>query len=408
MYEFFDQIFVNAHRWILGHFAESPAGVQHLISILVKVAPIMAIFPGIFALTTWAERKILGRIQNRMGPNRTGPVGLFQPVADGLKTLTKEDIVPAKADKFIHTLAPVIAVVPSFIILSVLPMGRNMTAVDLSIGVFFFFAAGAISEVAIFLAGWASRNKYSLLGAMRAIAQMVSYEIPFVLSAISVIMIVGTMSTTQIVESQVLNLAVEDPETGGERMLQFFYGVLNTIGGWHIFQPWGFFGFLIFFISGLAELNRSPFDIPEAESEIIAGHHTEYSGFKFALFALSEYIAMIAVCGLAATLFLGGYNGPNILPSWAWFFLKVFSLMFLMIWVRGTLPRLRVDQLMGFGWKFLIPMSLVNVFAAGIWFHSQPRVLGWFLSAAILIGAYYFLSQGTLGRQIQKRKYRYA
>lgn len=415
-YENLDQIFINLGESVVQLFAGSPSWVITLVWTILKIIPIMAIFPGIFALTTWAERKLLGRIQNRLGPNRTGPVGLFQPVADGLKTLTKEDIVPEKADKFVHTLAPIIAVVPAFIVLSVLPMGRNMAPADLGIGLFFFFATGAIAEVAIFLAGWASHNKYSLIGGMRAIAQMISYEIPFVLSALTVVMVVGTLNLTQIVEAQTLHYAVEDPVTPLEWTQQYGLHIFNTIGGWFVFQPWGFFGFLIFFVAALAELNRSPFDIPEAESEIIAGHHTEYSGFKFALFALGEYISMIAVCGLCTTLFLGGWNGPKPIPSWAWFFIKVFSLMILMIWVRGTMPRLRVDQLMGFAWKFMLPLALVNVFAAGIWFylvkmpesHIMGSFLGWGVTAVILPIAYQLISKAVVGKTQQRRKYRYA
>jgi NADH-quinone oxidoreductase subunit H len=408
VYDYLDQIFILIGDRILQLFEGSPSWLITLVWTILKVLPIIAIFPGIFAMTTWAERKLLGRIQNRLGPNRTGPVGLFQPVADGLKTLTKEDIVPEKADKFVHTIAPILAVVPAFIVIAVLPMGRNMTPADLGIGVFFFFATGAISEVAIFLAGWASHNKYSLIGGMRAIAQMISYEIPFVLSAITVIMIVGTLSTTKIVEAQMLHYGIEDPTSAWDKTQQIGYHFFNNIAGWHVFQPWGFFGFIIFFISALAELNRSPFDIPEAESEIIAGHHTEYSGFKFALFALAEYISMIAVCGLCTTLFLGGWLGPKPIPSWGWFFLKVFSLMLLMIWVRGTMPRLRVDQLMGFAWKFLLPMALVNVFAAGLWFYIQPRFLGWIVTAIILPIAYHLLSKAVIGKNIKKRTYRYA
>jgi NADH-quinone oxidoreductase subunit H len=407
MYEFFDQIFVNIADLVLGLAAGAPPWVTTLLSILIKVVPIIAIFPFIFAMTTWVERKLLARIQNRIGPNRTGPVGLLQPVADGIKTLTKEDIVPERADKLVHMLAPVLTVIPAFVVLSVLPMGRNMIAADINIGVFFFFAAGAISEVAIFMAGWASHNKYSLLGGMRAIAQMVSYEIPFVMSALTVVMVVGSLSTTQIVDRQILHYTVENPE-GFVFFQQLAYHFINTIGGWFIFQPWGFFGFLIYFIAALAELNRSPFDIPEAESEIIAGHHTEYSGFKFALFALAEYISMMAVCGLGATLFLGGWSGPKILPSWAWFFLKMFSLMFIMIWIRGTFPRLRVDQLMHFAWKFMLPLALINILAAGIWFHIPSRIIGWCVSAAIMGTAYHFLSKAVVGKGIQKRTYRFA
>ncbi len=418
MYEFIDQIFLKMGAlifWIvdalfkfLGHTNGMPEWLKPILSILLTVISIAVVFPLIFALTTWAERKLLGRIQNRIGPNRVGPVGLLQPIADGIKTLTKEDIVPARADKFVHTLAPILTVIPAFLVIAVLPMGRNMIPADLNIGVLFFFASGSVSEVAIFLAGWGSHNKYSLLGGMRAIAQMVSYEIPFVLSSLTVVMIVGSLSTTQMVQAQTLHYFVEDPEGFWGLIQRAGYHLLNNVGGWFIFQPWGFFGFIIYFIAGLAELNRSPFDIPEAESEIIAGHHTEYSGFKFALFAMAEYVGMIAVCGLGVTLFLGGWNGPKPIPSWGWFFLKTFALMFIMIWIRGTFPRVRVDQLMGFAWKFLLPLCLINILAAGIWQRIPSRWLGWMVTAFLLGISYHYLSKLVVGKEIQTRTYRYA
>lgn len=410
MYQFFDEIFLKLADLVfqVTEWVGIPPCCKPLISILLRVVPILIVFPLIFALTTWAERKLLGRFQNRMGPNRVGPVGLFQPVADGLKTLTKEDIVPARADKLIHILAPVLVVIAAFLVIAVLPMGKGMTPADLGIGVFFFFAAGSITEVAVFLAGWASRNKYSLLGGMRAIAQMISYEISFILSAVAVIMVVGSLSTTRIVEAQAFHYVVEDPEGFMGLLQRVIIHLFNSVGGWFIFQPWGFFGFLIFFVASLAELNRAPFDLPEAESEIIAGHHTEYSGFKFALFALGEYIGMVAVNGLAATLFLGGWNGPKPIPSWAWFFLKVFALMFLMIWVRATFPRVRVDQLMGLAWKFLLPLALINILAAGVWYHIPSRGIGWILSGIMMFGAYQMLGRGVMSYHMEKREYRYA
>ena len=405
MYETIDQIFVRlgnlVQTWVAVRFPELELPVR----IVLTVAPIAMIFPLLFAVTTWVERKLLARIQNRLGPNRVGPFGLLQPVADGLKTLTKEDIIPERADKLIHTLAPILVMVPSFLVLAVLPMGRNMTAANLHIGVLFFFAAGSISQIAIFMAGWGSHNKYSLLGGMRAIAQMVSYEIPFILSALTVVMVTGTLSTAEIVDSQRLALAIA-PDAGF--LHRGAVHLANTMGGWYVLQPWGLSGFLIFFVAGLAELNRSPFDIPEGESEIIAGHHTEYSGFKFALFFMSEYIAMVAVCGLGVTLFLGGWQGPMPLPSWAWFFLKVFTLMLLMIWVRGTFPRLRVDQLMAFAWKFLLPLSLVNVLAAGIWMYLPWRGAAWFLGGALMAGTYFGLCLLIRQRKTERRNYRYA
>src|SRR5260221_10045654 len=258
-----------------GFLAVFPAVVQPFVSVVLSITPIMLVFPGLFALTTWLERKGLGRIQNRLGPNRVGPYGLFQPVADGLKMVTKEDIVPRNADKLIHFLAPVVLVVPTLLAYAVLPFGRNLVPIDLDAGILFFFAVGASTELSVFMAGWSSRNKYSLLGAMRAIAQMISYEVPLILSGACAIMMAGSLSLEQIVLAQ-----------GG------YSGLLPH---WYVFTPWGLAGFMLVMIAAAAESNRAPFDLPEGESEIIAGYYTEYSGFKFALFFLCEYIGMFAV-----------------------------------------------------------------------------------------------------------------
>jgi NADH-quinone oxidoreductase subunit H len=348
MAERIDQIFVLLKQWLVGL---APADWQPIISVLISVLPIFIVFPSLFAITTLLERKGLGRIQNRYGPNRVGPFGLLQPAADGLKALTKEDVVPRAADKVVHFIAPLVLVVPAFLVYAVLPFGRNMVVTDLEAGVLFFFAVGAATEFAVFMAGWSSRNKYSLLGAMRAIAQMISYEIPLILSAVSVIMIVGSLSTVSIVDAQ-----------GG-----YQFGLPN----WFVLTPWGFAGFVLFMIAATAESNRAPFDLPEGESEIIAGYYIEYSGFKFALFFLGEYLGLFAVSGLAITLFLGGWHAPlpflQILPSWFWFFAKLLGLIALFVWVRGTLPRLRMDQLMNFAWKFMLPMALINLVVAAIW-----------------------------------------
>jgi NADH-quinone oxidoreductase subunit H len=368
----------------------------------------------LFALTTWVERKVLARITNRIGPNRVGPYGLLQPVADGLKMLTKEDIVPVGADKPVHTLAPILALLPGLLAMAVVPFGLGMTAVDLNIGLLYFFAVGSMSEVAVFMAGWSSHNKYSLLGGVRAIAQMIAYEIPLILASITVVMVAGTMSTVEIVRAQQLEY-VAGLDTG--LLGQFFVSWLNNVGGWYIWTPWGFVGFIIFFVSLIAELNRAPFDLPEAESEIIAGHHTEYSGFKFALFFLGEYIAMFAICGIATTLFLGGWSGLPILPSWAWFLLKSYGLVLVLMWIRGTFPRLRIDQLMRFAWTFLMPLSLINIFAAGLWYHipwvnvgylGELPVFGWIVSALILWGSYSWLSRQVQLKAFEKRIYRFA
>src|SRR5664280_1568571 len=298
MSETLDQIFVLLKHWLVGL---APAAWQPLLSPLVSIAAIILAFASLFALTTIMERKGLGRIQNRLGPNRVGPFGLLQPVADGLKTLTKEDIVPRAADRAVHFLAPLTLVVPSLLVYAVLPVGRNMVLVDFDAAVLFFFAIGAATELAIFMAGWSSRNKYSLLGAMRAIAQMISYEIPLILSAVTVIMAAGSLSTVEIVQKQ--------------------SGYAGWIPNWYVLTPWGFAGFLLFMTAAAAESNRSPFDLPEGESEIIAGYYIEYSGFKFALFFLGEYLGLFAISGLGITLFLGGWHAPlpflEFVPSWA-------------------------------------------------------------------------------------------
>src|SRR5689334_15557727 len=352
MYDPLDQILVIAKQHLVALF---PPTWQPLVSALISVAALIAVFAGLFALTTILERKGLGRIQNRYGPNRVGPFGVFQPVADGLKAMTKEDIVPRAADKVVHFIAPLVLVAPVFLALAVVPIGRNMTAIDMDAGVLFFFAVGAATELSVFMAGWSSRNKYSLLGAMRAIAQMISYEVPLILSAVTVIMIVGSLSTTKIVNAQA--------------------GFSGWLPHWFVLTPWGFAGFILFLIAATAESNRSPFDLPEGESEIIAGYYVEYSGFKFALFFLGEYIGMFAVGGMAITLFLGGWHAPlsflTWIPSYVWFFAKLFCFVALLIWVRGTLPRLRIDQLMNFAWKFMLPMALINILVAAIW-HFMP------------------------------------
>jgi NADH-quinone oxidoreductase subunit H len=384
-----DQVFVLLKHGIVGWF---PPACQGLISAFITVAAIIALFAGLFALTTILERKGLGRIQNRFGPNRVGPFGLLQPVADGLKALTKEDIVPRAADQVVHFIAPLALVVPVFLALAVVPVGRNMVAIDIDAGLLFFFAVGAATELSVFMAGWSSRNKYSLLGAMRAIAQMISYEVPLILSAVSVVMIVGSLSPVTIVAAQA-------PQ--------------GWSSGWHVFTPWGFAGFLLFLVAATAESNRSPFDLPEGESEIIAGYYIEYSGFKFALFFLGEYIGLFAVSGLAITLFLGGWQAPfgflQWVPSYVWFFGKLLGLIALFIWVRGTLPRLRMDQLMNFAWKFMLPMSLVNLLAAGVWHFIGPGAVRWLVCSVLVLGPYLALGFGLFKNQkLSKRTYRYA
>ncbi len=385
-----DQLFVNLKHWLVDL---APVGWQPLVSALISVAAIVIVFATLFAITTVLERKGLGRIQNRYGPNRVGPFGIFQPVADGLKAMTKEDIVPRAADKVVHFIAPLVLVIPVFLALAVVPVGRNMVAVDLDGGILFFFAVGAATELSVFMAGWSSRNKYSLLGAMRAIAQMISYEVPLILSSVTVIMIVGSLSTTKIVNAQA--------------------GFSGWLPNWFVLTPWGLAGFILFMIAAAAESNRSPFDLPEGESEIIAGYYIEYSGFKFALFFLGEYIGLFAVSGLAITLFLGGWRAPlpflTWIPSYIWFFAKLLGLIALFIWVRGTLPRLRMDQLMNFAWKFMLPMALVNLLAAGVWYLMEPGFARWAVCLLIVLGPYVMLGRSlSEHKQFGKRIYRYA
>jgi NADH-quinone oxidoreductase subunit H len=385
-----DQIFVIFRNWVVGYL---PAQWQAAAGAVLGVIGILCVFPGLFALTTVLERKGLGRMQNRLGPNRVGPYGFFQPVADGIKALTKEDVVPHDANAVMHFLAPLVLVVTVFMGFAVLPVGRHMELVDMDSGLLFFFAMGAATELSVFMAGWSSRNKYSILGAMRAVAQMISYEVPMLLSAVAVVMIAGSLSLPSIVAAQ-----------------NQYSGVFPH---WYLFTPWGFAAGLIFGIAAIAETNRSPFDLPEGESELVAGYHTEYSGFKFALFFLGEYLAMFSLSGLGTTLFLGGWSAPfsflNWIPSWIWFFGKVMVLISIFIWMRGTFPRLRQDQLMNFAWKFVLPFALLDLLVTALWRFLGPGWERWVFCSLVLVVAY--VAMGRLGFAVKKfgpRSYRYA
>lgn len=383
-------------HWFLALLASwgVPAWTLPFVSALIIIGVLLGVFLTLFALTSVLERKILARAQNRYGPNRVGPFGLFQPVADGIKMLTKEDLVPRSADQIVHFLAPVVMLIPALMVLAILPYGRGMVPAELDAGILYFFALGAGTEVAVFMAGWSSNNKYSVLGAMRAIAQMISYELPLVMSAIVAAMVAGSLSPSAIVEAQ-----------GG-----FWAGVVPR---WFVFTPWGFAAFLIFYIGALAEANRSPFDLPEGESEIVAGHLTEYSGFKYALFFMAEYVGMFAICGLMVTLFLGGWQAPlpflDFVPTWAWFLAKICFVAFTMVWVRATLPRLRIDHLMAFAWKFLLPMSFAAFFAAACWHFAGRGLAGWLVSL-VIVGAPYLMLGGAFARRfaVSRRTYRFS
>jgi NADH-quinone oxidoreductase subunit H len=385
-----DQIFILLKLWVIGFL---PAGMQQAAGVVLCVVAIICVFPGLFAISVLLERKGLGRMQNRLGPNRVGPYGILQPVADGIKSLTKEDLVPKSADGVVHFLAPVFLVVVVFMGYAVLPMGRNMTLVKMDAGLLFYFAMGASTELSVFMAGWSSRNKYSLLGAMRAVAQMISYEVPLLMSSVAVVMITGSLSLEKIVEAQ-------NQYTG-------------WLPHWYVFTPWGFAGFVLFTIAGIAETNRSPFDLPEGESELVAGYFTEYSGFKFAEFFLGEYVGMLSISGLAATLFLGGWSAPlavlGWVPSWIWFFGKVMLFICFFIWLRGTLPRLRQDQLMNFAWKFVLPLTLLNLFDAALWRFLGDGWERWVVCSAIPLVAYVGMARvGFKRKHIGPRSYRYA
>jgi NADH-quinone oxidoreductase subunit H len=389
-----DQIFIRAKQWLLSLLPGAPDWMLQVASALINIAALLGFFLTLFAAISVLERKILGRMQNRYGPNRVGPFGLLQPVADGIKMLIKEDIVPARADKVVHFLAPILIAATAILALGVIPYGRNMTPFAIDGGILFFFAVGSTTELGVFMAGWGSNNKFSMLGAMRAIAQMVSYELPLIVTTLPVVMVVGSLSPDAIVAAQ------------GSYSLGF-------APRWFVFTPWGAAAFILFFISGLVESNRTPFDVPEGESEIVAGHMTEYSGFKYATFFLAEYLGMFAISGLAITLFLGGWQAPikvlEFIPSYVWFFVKLSALLFVFIWIRGTLPRTRVDQVMNFAWKFMLPMAFTCVIAAAVWHYGGRRLSGWLWSLAVVAIVYLALSRFLdTRRKFAPRTYRFA
>jgi len=297
----------------------------------------------------WFERRAMGRMQARLGPNRAGPFGFFQPVADALKVLIKEDIIPACADKPVHFLAPIVAFVPVMMIFAVIPFQNGALLADLNIGLLYLAAISSISAIGVFMAGWGSNNKYTLLGAMRSVASVVSYEIPVVLSMAAVALVAGSLSLNQIVLAQNIPFILMQP-----------------------------LAFIIFFMASSAEINRAPFDLLEADSEIVAGFHTEYSGMKFALFYLVEYAEALAMSAIVATIFLSGWRGP-LLPPWLWFLIKVVAVFFLIVWVRTTVPRVRIDQLMALAWKFLFPLALINLLVTAAQVLFWPGASPWII-----------------------------
>ena len=343
---------LNNNLNLLNHYAGAlsptwPGGFwwHWLVFTVIIIAFVLLLVMGFI----YVERRGMGRMQARLGPNRAGPFGLLQPVADAIKVLLKEDIIPAKADKIVFWIAPVVAFAPTLMIFAVVPFGDGALLVDLNIGILYVVAISSISTLGVFMAGWSSSNKYSLLGAMRDVAAVVSYEIPLVLAILGVVLMAGSLSLNQIVLAQKVPFILLQP-----------------------------LGFLLFFISGCAEINRSPFDLMEADSELVAGFHTEYSGMKFAMFYLAEYAEALIISTIIATLFLGGWRGP-VLPPWLWLVLKIFAVFFVMVWTRTTFPRVRIDQLMALAWKFLLPLALINLLITGLEVLVWPEAIPGFM-----------------------------
>lgn len=320
--------------------------IFYIIVATIKIALVIGILLLTIAYLIWVERKVMAHMQVRLGPMRVGWHGLLQPIADGLKLIFKEDIIPAKADKIVFVLAPVIATVPALITFAVIPFGDkinilgysfDMVITDVNIGILYILAVTSMGVYGIVLAGWSSNNKYSLLGGLRSAAQMISYELSLGLALIGVLMVTQSLSLVDIVNAQ----------------SKYWFVLIQPLG------------FLIYAISAIAEVNRCPFDLPEAETELVAGFHTEYSSMKFALFFMAEYANIITVSAIAVTFFFGGWRGP-FLPPVVWFLIKLFLCIFFFIWLRSTYPRLRYDQLMKFGWKILLPVALVNILITGV------------------------------------------
>jgi len=348
-----------------------PAWLIYVVSALLGTLGIISFIGGVAVINIWVERRVVGRMQSRLGPNRLGPFGLLQPIADAIKLMQKEVLQPKSAPGLIFTMAPIMFTVPGIAMMAVLPWGRNMSLANLDVGILYILGMSSLGALAVFMAGYSSNNKYALFGSMRVIAMLVSYEIPIVLSLLGIVLFTGSMNPAGIV------------------LFQEHYWSLMIL-----LQP---LAFIIYFFSVSAELNRTPADIAEAESEIVGGYHTEYSGMKFGLFYAAELINAVAVSAIISTLFLGGwwfYKLDEIVPGWMIYIGKIYSVYFLFVWTRGTLPRFRIDQLLAFAWKWLTPMAILNIVMVSaevmIWEESG-------VSAGLLLPIYMAINTAAAG-----------
>ncbi|MEC9140688.1 MAG: NADH-quinone oxidoreductase subunit NuoH [Chloroflexota bacterium] len=348
-------------------------GGKDVFSILVKSLSLLSILSVVVLSLTWVERKALARIQQRIGPMRVGPYGLLQPIADGLKLLLKEDIMPAWVDRPVYWIAPLAVFVPSFAVWVVVPFSSDLVLRDMDLGLLYVLAMSVLSIIGLIMAGWGSANKYGIIGGLRSAAQLISYEIPLIVIAITIAMLAGTLNLTDIATGQ------------------------GSV--WYLLiQP---LALIIFLLAGLAEVGRSPFDIFQAESELVGGPFIEYSGAHWSIFFLAEYMNTFLVAALITIFFLGGWSGP-LLPEVAWFLIKCYSVIIVMFWLRGTLPRLRIDQLMAFGWQALVPLSFLNfLMVAFALFYRWPDWVQALLSLTILVAASTFIYTKTASKKVR-------
>ena len=337
--EFVNDIFLNIAqflRWLMTWLGFGSILTDTVMSVVFFIVIALIITVNIMMIL-WIDRRFASFFQERLGPNRVGPFGLLQSANDAVKLMGKESIIPKAVDRKVYKLAPLLVFTVTIMLYAVLPFGKGMAPANINTGLLYFIAVSSTSTIAILMAGWGSNNKYALLGGMRSVAQIISYEIPMAFSMLGVVMLSGSVNLNSIVSSQG----------------RIWYVLLQPVA------------FVIFIISAMAELNRAPFDMTEAEQELIAGFHTEYSGMRFALFFMAEYANLFSVAALGVTLFLGGWQGP-ILPSWLWFMGKVYAFILVILWFRWTFPRIRIDKMMKFNWKFLIPLSIANILVTGI------------------------------------------